>query len=118
MTEYTQKQKEYIDSVGGQAHQSAIEIIGDLDKKITELEKNTVVPDEDGQCPYFIYDCFCGLTDGIIPKKDELKNGTGLFGESVSIKLEVEVASCPKCGQIEPVLHCEEAAKVLEKTFQ
>lgn len=29
---YTLKQQEYIDSVGGNAHQSAVRIIGELDK--------------------------------------------------------------------------------------
>jgi len=38
---YTKKQQEYIDSVHGQAHQSAVSIIGDLDKQWLPIDENT-----------------------------------------------------------------------------
>ena len=34
--QYTDRQKQYIDSVGGEAHQSAIDIIGGLERLIKE----------------------------------------------------------------------------------
>lgn len=38
MIDYTKLQKEYIDSVGGEAHNSAMVIIGKLEKEIYTLE--------------------------------------------------------------------------------
>ena len=37
--EYTHKQMEYIDSVEGDAHQSAVRIIGELQAELTEARK-------------------------------------------------------------------------------
>lgn len=36
MPSYTHKQKEYIDSVEGKAHQSAVEIIGELERELIQ----------------------------------------------------------------------------------
>jgi hypothetical protein len=36
---YTPKQQEYIDSIDGAAHQSAVEIIGELEKRLAELTR-------------------------------------------------------------------------------
>jgi len=38
MSNYTKKQMEYIDSVDGQAHMSAVKIIGDLEKELAKHE--------------------------------------------------------------------------------
>ena len=43
--EYTKKQMEYIDSVDGQAHMSAVKIIGDLEQYIKEnyIRKDKII---------------------------------------------------------------------------
>ena len=43
--EYTKMQKRYIDSVGGEAHQSAVEIIGELENALRNTLSVHVISD-------------------------------------------------------------------------
>lgn len=74
MSEYTNKQKEYIDSVGGEAHQSAVKIIGQLQAELKtkdeEIERLKEVLEE-------IRDVACGKEqiecDGAYDDSDGLR---------------------------------------------
>ena len=35
-----------------------------------DKERLLIQADEDGQCPHFISDCYCGLADGIVPESE------------------------------------------------